>query len=143
MLHPTGDHPHPMDWDETAARELHQLLTAAGLPAQLWWERCPWGVRIPLTENLTDDRAPSLFVQIDTRHRQGAQHGPNRGPLMHEWFGTFRLTEHLDDEPLGWTTLAWTRPADDTATVATQILTLLRHFRLTATEIAAAARPTG
>jgi hypothetical protein len=30
-----------LEWDEQAARDLHQLLYAHGIAAQLWWDRCP------------------------------------------------------------------------------------------------------
>ena len=114
-----------LEWDEQAARDLHRLLRQRGIAAQLWWDRCPWGVRIPLTENLTDEEAPSLYMQVET-----CRPVHPAGPLHLEWFATIRLAGHLEDEPLGWTTLTWLQPAHRTHVVADQVRALLRHFRL-------------
>ncbi len=113
------------DWDEHAARDLHLQLRQHGIASPVWWDRCPCGVRIPLTENLTGEDAPSLYVQVEARR----QLHPG-GPPHLEWFGTLRVTDHLDDEPLGWTTLTWLQPAHRTHVIADQVRVLLSLLRV-------------
>lgn len=51
-----------VDLDEIAARLLYNELQARNINCNVHCGRCPWGVRIPLTEEDYGVEGPSLYV---------------------------------------------------------------------------------
>ena len=121
----------PVQWDELAARALLRLLLERGVMARLWWERPPWGVRVPLSEDLVRDDAPSLYIGVEERRVLPRGSGAPQTQQEHlQWFGTFRFTTSIESEPLGWTSLQWLQPLQCTHVVADQVVALLRLLRI-------------
>lgn len=65
--------------DETAARTLAAVLNGMGVTAFTHWDRSPWGVRIPLTDD-DGEHAPALYV-LTENEPVSAELGGRR------WFG--------------------------------------------------------
>jgi len=98
-MQPTASTHTEPDPTEIQARALYGVLAERGVTNFLHWDRSPWGVRIPLTDD-TDEFAPALFVMTE---------GTQRGVLGHDvwaWFGVLGGLAGLENLTDGLT-LRW------------------------------------
>lgn len=110
--------------DQAAAFALEKALNDMAVRAYVHWDRSPWGVRIPLTDDYSED-APALYVLTENEpavERLGGR----------KWFGQMRLPEGpIDDAGMetGFTWLERSWVGENTDTVAERVEVLVQLLR--------------
>jgi hypothetical protein len=77
---------------QTRAYAMKRHLSALGVVSYVHWDRSPWGVRIPLTEDHTEF-GPSLFVLTEGQQHGYADHFDN------VWVWQGQLAYFPEDDP--------------------------------------------